>query len=542
MANWGLLAGGLGLILLALSMMTDGLRLAAGDKLTSILRKSTTPAWRGLVSGIAVTAIAQSSSAVTVATIGFVNAGLMNLAESLAVIFGTNIGTTITGWIVAVLGFEIDIAAFALPMIGIGMAAKVFWGEHSRGGFGISLAGLGLFFLGLGFLKATFENIGPSFNFQIVNDLGALGIIVGVLIGFVVTVLAQSSSAAIALVLTAATGGALALPTAAAMVVGANIGTTSTAVIATIGATSNARRVGLAHIIFNLMTGLVAIAILVLSLPLADRITNIGAPATFLALFHTAFNILGVILIWPFRLRLTKFLEGRFRTHDEDERKPRYLDGTLTATPDLAVQALLREVARIDGKISALVTQALADQPPSAVSLRRKAVVVRALVGEVYGYVGQVQQGNMAPLVAAQLAEILRASQYYLEAGDLLLGIGNVREAILALDESQAKRLSSLHVNKIAPAIARDGLSPAPMVATLDPALAQKLEDSYHSLRSALLAAVMKHEVPPAALNSFLEMISILNRLVARIAKASQLLNDMAADLADVKKAKAEVD
>lgn len=531
MAEFGQLLGGLGLLLLALSMLTDGLRLAAGDRLTAILKKGTTPPWRGLASGVSMTVLVQSSSAVTVATIGFVNAGLMSLEQAITVIFGTNIGTTITGWIVAAVGFEFSLSALALVMVGAGMGIRLMLGDRAQGGFGTALAGFGLFFLGLDFLKAGFDSLGPSINLQVVSDYGALGILIGAVIGFVVTVLAQSSSAAVAFILTAAAGGAVMLPTAAAMVVGSNIGTTSTAVLTSIGATPNARRVSLAHIVFNLITGALALVLLVLALPFADTVAHMASLAVLLALFHTAFNVMGVLLIWPWRGRLARFLHTRFRTIEEDESRPRYLDTTLAATPDLAVQALLREIARIDAEVTLVAGLALAEKVPAHSQLRRKQDVVQALVAAVYDFVGHAQKGTVVHEVAGRLVQLMQASQYYLEAAALVVQASGVRAAILRLEDPQMRRQCSRHVNVLADAVQRAGAQPAPQVPPLAPDMVARLEESYHSLRAELLAAVMDHAVPADAVSELIETLSVLNRFVARLAKAGGMENDIARQL-----------
>lgn len=523
----GQLVGGLGLLLLALSLMTDGLRLAAGDRLTTVLKKGTTPAWRGFVSGISVTAVVQSSSAVTMATIGFVNAGLMSLSQAISVIFGTNVGTTVTGWIVAVLGFEFKIAAFALVMVGAGVAARIIAGERPWGGFGTAFAGFGLFFLGIDFLKGGFDGLGSAINFQIVNDYGALGVLLGMAIGFVVTVLAQSSSAAVALILTATSGGAVMLPTAAAMIIGANIGTTSTAVLATVGATPNARRVGLAHIFFNLITGAVALVILLLALPFADQMASWTTTSMFLAIFHTAFNVLGVILVWPWRNRLSAFLEKRYRTIEEVEQKPRYLDRTLRDTPGLAVQALIREVARIDEKVVDLTALALSDKEVDLREIGSRRLIIRALVREVYAFVGLVQRSRVTPEVAEDLGEIMRIAQYYREATDLVGQVRQVRPAIVKLEDSQMRRNATRYINRIDDLLTREGASDAPIVAPLPDHVGGKTKRGYHALRRDLLHGVVEQNVPPAAANDVLDIISTLNRLVSRIAKANALLNKL---------------
>jgi len=294
----GKLAGGIGLFLLAMKFMTDGLKLAGGDALRDILGRWTKTPAQGLLAGCLLTAVVQSSSAVTVATIGFVNAGLLTLLQAVGVIYGSNIGTTMTAWLVATLGFNIKVELFALPMIGVGIPAWFLSPNSRKGAAGQVFAGIGLFFIGIDTLKHAFETIAPSFNLAMVSEFGVLGVILLVGIGFLLTVLTQSSSAAIAITLTAASGGVLALPSAAAMVIGSNLGTTSTAFFATIGATPNAKRVAAAHIIFNAVTGFVALAILpflIWFILETGRVLKLEeTPTVVLALFHTTFNVKGL--------------------------------------------------------------------------------------------------------------------------------------------------------------------------------------------------------------------------------------------------------
>lgn len=298
----GAIAGGVGLFLLGMGMMTDGLKLAAGPTLEHILARSTQTRMRGLLSGVSVTALVQSSSAVTVATIGFVNAGLLSLSQALWVLFGANVGTTMTSWLVALVGLKLKIEALSLPLIGIGMLLRLVGEGGRRQGAGIALAGFGVLFLGIDVLKDAFSGLPNEFTLPAHDGVGDVVVKVGIGVGL--TVLMQSSSAALVVVLTAAQGGLLTMQGAAAVVIGANIGTTVTALIVAIGATPNAKRAAAAHILFNVLTGLVALAILpwlidflsVLGVWLALD----GSVTARLALFHTVFNVLGVVLIWPF--------------------------------------------------------------------------------------------------------------------------------------------------------------------------------------------------------------------------------------------------
>jgi phosphate:Na+ symporter len=196
----GTVAGGLGLFLLAMAMMTDGLKLAAGHSIRRVLRQWTSTPWRGAL----ITGAAQSSSAVTVATIGFVNAGLISLRQALAVVFGANLGTTMTGWLVSLVGFDFRIETYALPIIAIGVALHLGSLAPRQRGMGGALAGLGMFLLGLSVLKDALTGLGGIVGPQTLAPGGVLGVLGFLLGGMLVTAVTQSSSAALAIFITAA--------------------------------------------------------------------------------------------------------------------------------------------------------------------------------------------------------------------------------------------------------------------------------------------------------------------------------------------------
>ena len=346
------LLGGIGLFLLGMSLLTDGLKLAAGDGLRSILRRWTGTPLRGLASGALLTGIVQSSSAVTVATIGFVNAGLLTLTHAVWVIFGANVGTTMTGWLVSLVGLKIDVGAMALPFIGLGMLGRlVAFNRPRASGLGQAIAGFGLFFLGIGILKGGFEALLPQMSFL---DPAALGLFAPVLflaLGIGLSIMTQSSSAAVAITLTAVASGGIPIQLAAATVIGADIGTTSTAAFASLNATPAAKRVAAAQIVFNLGTGCVAFILLPFLLPVAreivDIVTGDASDAVVLAAFHTLFNLLGILIWAPFAERLIRRLKTMFVSPDEAIGRPQFLDPTLAEVPAVALRGLLLEVDRM---------------------------------------------------------------------------------------------------------------------------------------------------------------------------------------------------
>lgn len=416
-------AGGLALFLLAMQMMTDGLKSFAGGGLKQLLGRFTSTPLKGVLAGILVTGLVQSSSAVTVATIGFVNAGLLTLRQALGVIYGTNVGTTVTGWLVSLVGFGVKIESFALPILAAGVALRLIFSTKRTKGLGDALAGFGLFFLGLAILKDSFGTLAETYGSAVAG--GSLGgnLLTFLLIGFVATVLTQSSSAAIAIILTAASGSVIDLQSAAAAVIGANLGTTSTATIAVLHATAHAKRLAVGHVLFNIITGAVALALLPLLIWLVGQLAHLldmeGSPALALALFHTVFNVLGVIIMLPLGSKLSKQLERMFRSQEEETGRPQYLDATLAAIPDLAVAALHTELMRLRGMVVHLVCEVVRQTDKSIPAVERQTAGMRGLVTAIAGFVGMIRTESMSREVGDQLARALRIARYLDEAARL---------------------------------------------------------------------------------------------------------------------------
>lgn len=321
----GSIIGGLGLMLLGMRMMTLGLKEAAGPSLKQMLAQWTGTRLRGVCSGTIITFLVQSSSAVSIATIGFVNAGLMNLNQAIHILYGANIGTTFTGWLVVFVGFKLDIKLIMLPLIGLGVGLRMLLASKRSGMFGEALAGFGVFFLGIEFLTNTFNHLANNFQLQTV-DTGFSEIMIFFSIGVVLTVLMESSSAVIAMILASVNAGMISLNIAAALIIGANVGTTSTAALAMIGASANAKRAAVGQIIFNLFTGLVALIALSPLLAVASFFGKALGTAVILVFFDTLFNILGVVLIWPLTSKLVEILEKCFLAKDGENVQAQYLD------------------------------------------------------------------------------------------------------------------------------------------------------------------------------------------------------------------------
>ncbi|GAB4291450.1 MAG: hypothetical protein Kow0096_05640 [Thiohalomonadaceae bacterium] len=528
LGSLGSFLGGVGLFLLGMRLMTDGLKLAAGPALRHILGQWTRTPLRGLFSGVLITSLVQSSSAVTVATIGFVNAGLLTLAQSLGVIYGSNIGTTMTGWLVALIGFHVDVKALALPLIGIGVGLH-FTGAHARrGALGEAFTGFGLFFLGVDVLKNAFADVGQALPVEQLAAQGVWGTLLFVGIGFVLTLLMQSSSAAMALILTATAGGVVPLSAAAAAVIGANVGTTSTAAIAVIGATPNAKRVAGAHVLFNGLTGVVALLILPLLLWVVDYFGHLAgledSPAVTLALFHTAFNILGVLLMWPLTRRLVHFLEQRFRTIEEDLSRPQFLDKNVLATPTLALDAVALELARVGAIVREMGTTVLNAERVAGAHMAGDKQAVFALVEAVRRFSVAMQRTHLPQEFDESLPHAMRVARYYTAVAELADDVAHLQErASYVRDEALISQAVFFRSDAVKLLAAADPQQEGYDSAEISRQLAA-LEDAYQSLKSLLLRAGTEERISSEQMVEQLEIYSRLRRMLQQMVKGSNYL------------------
>jgi phosphate:Na+ symporter len=332
--------GGLGLFLLGMMVMTEGLKSLAGESLHSWLTRFTHSPSTGAMTGTVATAVLQSSSATTVTTVGFVAAGLLTFPQALGIIFGANLGTTITGWMVAVFGFKLKIGAAALPVIFVGAMLRMF-GRGRWRDLGRAIAGFGVIFLGMGFMQegmSGFQGTVTPESFPPDTFTGRL-MLIG--LGIIITLVTQSSSAGVAISMTALSVGAINFHQAAAMIIGMDVGTTVTAVIASIGSSQAARRTGFSHTIFNVFT---AVGALVLLSPYVWAIESwspgfvAASPELALVGFHTLFNLAALVVGLPLANPFARFMEKL--VPDRKTTLAHRLDKRLLQEPAAATAAL----------------------------------------------------------------------------------------------------------------------------------------------------------------------------------------------------------
>ena len=350
------LLGSLGLFLFGMKTMSEGLEKFAGDRLRSILAAMTKNRFMGVLTGIIVTALIQSSSATTVMVVSFVNAGLMNLAQAIGVIMGANVGTTVTAWIISAVGFKVNIAAMALPLLAFGIPL-IFSSQNKRKSVGEFIFGFAFLFMGLSFLQqaATDLDIGSMVATMLagVADGGFFTIILFVIVGALVTMLVQASAAtmAITLMLFDMHIPGFGLEQAAALAMGQNIGTTITAVMASMTAGTQARRAALAHMFFNVFG---VVVVLLMFYPFCNAVSwfvedvmMAGSNDLFkLSMFHTAFNIFNTLLLIGFVHQIERFVCRMLPIKEEapEEKGLKYISGGLFSTAELSILQARKEI------------------------------------------------------------------------------------------------------------------------------------------------------------------------------------------------------
>ena len=351
------LIGSLGLFLYGMKIMSEGLQKFAGDSLRRILTAMTTNRVTGVLTGVLITALIQSSSATTVMVVSFVNAGLLTLTQSIGVIMGANIGTTVTAWLISALGFKVDIAAFSLPLLAFGIPL-LFSGKSSRKSVGEFIFGFSFLFMGLQALKANAPDLGanPEMLAFVQNyaDMGFFSIILFLFIGAILTMIVQASAATMAITLIMCANGWIDYQLRVALVLGENIGTTITANLAALTGNTQARRAALAHLAFNIFG---VIWVLILFYPFTNavswfvtnvmRISDPSVAVSFkLAAFHTAFNISNTfVMIWFVGLieKTVCFLIKGKKDEDEEYRL-RYITGGMLSTAELSILQARKEI------------------------------------------------------------------------------------------------------------------------------------------------------------------------------------------------------
>ena len=342
------IAAGVSIFLFGMLFLEEGFKAFTGGVLEKLLQKTTDKTWKSLLFGVVSTSIMQSSSLVSVITISFISAGLVSLVAGIGIIFGANIGTTTGAWLVAAFGLKVKISAYAMPMLVFGIVLSFQKSKYLKGA-GAVLAGLGFLFLGIHYMKEGFEAFKDSFDLASLAVGGYPGLFLFAAIGAAATVVMQSSHATLVLILTALAASQITYENGLALAIGANVGTTITAIIGSLSANVQGKRLAGAHLIFNVVTGVIAIAFISQFMWAVDVVSNkVGIAADNytmkLAVFHTLFNLTGVLVMVPMIQRLADFLVKGLPEKSKDLAEPMYLNDAAIEFPETVLSALKKEV------------------------------------------------------------------------------------------------------------------------------------------------------------------------------------------------------
>jgi len=357
------IAAGVAIFLFGMLSLEQGFKAFTGGALEKLLKRFTSSKVKSIGFGVLTTTVMQSSSLVSVITISFLSAGLLGLSEGIGIIFGANLGTTTGAWLVAGLGLKVKISAYAMPMLVFGIVL-IFQKNNSLKGMGYILAGLGFLFLGIHYMKEGFETFKSSINLAEYAMSGYLGLFVFAAIGIAATVIMQSSHATLVLIITALSAQQISYENALALAIGANVGTTITAIIGAMSASVEGKRLAGAHLIFNLVTGLIAIIFIQQFLMAVDTISAWVGIANNdytlkLAVFHTLFNLAGVLLMIPLINKLVIWLERYFKEPKSPVLGAKYLHSASIDFPETAVEAIRKETVNIYELASELIFKGL---------------------------------------------------------------------------------------------------------------------------------------------------------------------------------------
>ena len=509
---WGLfrilmLIGALGMFIYGMKVMSEGLQQAAGSRLRKMLASITSNRFKGVLTGFGITSIVQSSSVTTVMTVSFVNAGLLTLVQSAGVMMGANIGTTITAWIINLFGFKVSMASYALVIIAIG-APFLFFGKSKLKAWAGAIIGFALLFMGLGELKDAVPGLdadSPLVQFFVEHNNGNfLDYLMFIGLGTLVTVIIQSSSAAMALTMTLVAAGVIPFEVACAMVLGENIGTTITAELASLIGNVHAKRSARIHSMFNIVGVTWAVLLLpfiidgieyfMLSMGLESPIPELNETTgeiikkdsynTGLAIFHTTFNLLNVLLLIGFVPQLVRLAERTVKSKGEEDEEfhLEFISAGMMSTPDLSISEAKKEMVKfgnITQKMNGYVSSLLVEKDPKVIKKLHKKIkkyeeITDRIELEIADYLAKVSQGEMSTETSVRIRGMLsmigdleRIGDIYYQISktieskhekkvwfspkfrDLLVEMSNtVDEAMVIMNENLTADYSSVRIDK----------------------------------------------------------------------------------------------
>lgn len=451
---WKFFAG-LGIFMFGMFLLEESIKQLSVKAFKRFIRKTTTGKIRSIFTGILTTSVLQSSSAVSLMTLALAGAGIISMPNAIGLIMGTNVGTTFTGWIVATFGFKMSIEAISLPAIGIGGLGLIFFGNSPKySGVSKLLVGIGFLFMGIDYMKTSVEELTDNIQLE---DLPHYGTWSYVFIGFFLTALMQSSSASLAIILTALNAKILFFSEGAAMVIGANLGTTITILLGAIGGVQIKKQVALSHFIFNFVTGVVAFALLpfflqfIIWLEAGDHNDVLG-----IALFHTLFNILGILIFFPF---INKFVEILSKIYpDKTHEVTQYINNVSHDLSEAAIQALKNETEHllketiILGKLiikndeltvkkGSLLSELNILYPKAGFSVEEQYEKIQILSKAIAVYAANIKNDEIEPTDSERLHHFIHASLMLSQVCKLFMSL---RESVDEMEGSSKAKVREL--------------------------------------------------------------------------------------------------
>jgi phosphate:Na+ symporter len=453
---------GLGIFLFGMYHLENGLNGLAGNSFKKFLKKSTKTRWKGILSGTFVTAILQSSSLVTLLTLAFLSAGIISFQNSLGVVLGANLGTTVTAWLVASLGFKADIADLSFPFLAIGILSYLFMENRPFLKYmGAFLVGFGLLFLGLDYMKYSIEALAAPID---LSEYAQFGLWVFLLIGLIITALIQSSSALIVIVLSALNAGIVDIYQSTSMVIGASIGTTSTLLLASLDGTPDKKRLAWSNVIFKGIAGIITFLILNPLVNFTINTLNIKDPLMELVFLNTAINIIGIAIFYPFLVPFGNFMSGRF----QDSmllKKCVYITHVTPEVVDISLEALDKEMKHIFKLTQDFILDVLFlkdHQRTGSIWLKvfgkgsdtlSKYNHLKIMEDEITGFYAQIQKQNLSNKEAVLLTGYMSKIRALVDAAknikDIVPNIREMKDSGKKLDHDILRKLQEFAVQKI---------------------------------------------------------------------------------------------
>jgi len=436
--NFKEISAGVAIFLFGMLFLEEGFKAFTGGLLERLLRKTTSSTWKAISFGVVSTTIMQSSSLVSVITISFLGAGLIGLAAGIGIIFGANLGTTTGAWLIAGFGLKVKISAYAMPMLVFGIIL-VFQKSRNLKGIGYVLAGLGFLFLGIHHMKEGFEAFRDTIDLTRFAVAGYPGIFLFALIGVFATVVMQSSHATLVIIITALAAQQITYENALALAIGANIGTTITAILGSMSSNVQGKRLAGAHLIFNLVTGVIAIMLIYQIAEVVDQLSaTVGIAADDytlkLAVFHSVFNTIGIVVMLPFINALVNFLMNAMPEKEVAFAAPRYLNDSAIELPDTAIEAVRQETLHLYDNAFRIIAHGLSlhrhdilsDKDLELVAVDSAQVMtididseyetsVKALYGDIVKFISKAQV-SMGPVQSDELFALRAAGRDIVEA------------------------------------------------------------------------------------------------------------------------------